>query len=117
VEGHNTCQLLAGRFIIATSLFVAEPIELTDEFITPRSGLALFTEVISAMKVEEKVKHHFPKPGSNRGYSSWSYIEPLLLVLQGGGRHIEDLSEIRDYGALREVIGLRQMPSLSTYGD
>lgn len=71
-------------------------IEHTDELITPRSGLALFAEVIRAMKVEEKVKHHFPKPGSNRGCEAWAYVEPLLLMMQGGGRHIEDLREIRD---------------------
>ena len=71
-------------------------IEHTDELITPRSGLALFAEVIRAMKVEEKVKHHLPQPGSNRGYEAWAYVEPLLLMMQGGGRHIEDLREIRD---------------------
>jgi hypothetical protein len=92
-------------------------IEHTDELITPRSGLALLAEVIRAMEVEEKVKHHFPKPGSNRGYEAWAYVEPLLLMMQGGGRHIEDLREIRDDGALRQMIGLQEMPSLSTYGD
>jgi hypothetical protein len=38
-------------------------------------------------------------------------------MLEGGGRHIEDLREIRDDGALRAAIGLKEMPSLSTFGD
>jgi len=38
-------------------------------------------------------------------------------MLEGGGRHIEDLREIRDDEALRTMIGLSEMPSLSTYGD
>jgi len=92
-------------------------IEHTEELITPRSGLALFAEVIRALRVGEKVEAHFPKPGSNRGYEAWSYIEPVLLMLEGGGRHIEDLREIRDDQTLRQIIGLGRMPSLSTFGD
>jgi hypothetical protein len=92
-------------------------IEHTEELITPRSGLALFAEVIRTLKVDQKVKNAFPVPGSNRGYEVWSYIEPLLLMLEGGGRHIEDLREIRDDETLRRLVGLGRMPSLSTFGD
>ncbi len=35
-----------------------------------------------------------PEPGSNRGYKAWHYIEPILFMLIGGGRHIEELREI-----------------------
>jgi len=45
-------------------------IEPTQELITPRSGLALFAEVIRALKVDQKVKRAFPVPGSNRGYEA-----------------------------------------------
>ena len=92
-------------------------IERTEEQITPRSGLAMFAEVIRALGVKQKVEEHFPKPGSNRGYEAWSYIEPVLLMLEGGGRHIEDLREIRDDAALKQLVGMQEMPSLSTYGD
>ena len=81
-------------------------IERTEEQITPRSGLAMFAEVIRALGVKQKVEEHFPKPGSNRGYEAWSYIEPVLLMLEGGGRHIEDLREIRDDAALRQLAGM-----------
>jgi Transposase DDE domain group 1 len=92
-------------------------LEHTEEKITPRGGLALFAEVVRALKVREKIRGAFPRPGSNRGYEAWAYIEPVLLMLVGGGRHIEDLREIRDDPALRTLIGLRAMPSLSTFGD
>ena len=92
-------------------------IERTDELITPRSGLAMFAEVIRALKIEGKVAEHFPAPGSNRGFEAWAYVEPLLLMIEGGGRHIEALREIRDDETLRRLIGLHRMPSLSTYGD
>ncbi|MDH7514059.1 MAG: transposase [Clostridiales bacterium] len=92
-------------------------IEHTKELITPRSGLALFAEVVRTLKVDQRVRDVFPQPGSNRGYEAWTYIEPLLLMLEGGGRHIEDLREIRDDRTLRRLVGLHRMPSLSTFGD
>jgi hypothetical protein len=92
-------------------------IERTEEMITARSGLALFAEVVRTVKVGEKIEGAFPRPGSNRGYAAWAYIEPLLLMLVGGGRHVEDLREIRDDETLRALVGLRRMPSLSTFGD
>ena len=91
--------------------------ERTDELITPRSGLGLFAEVVRTLGVPGKIRGAFPRPGSNRGYEAWQYIEPLLLMLTGGGRHIEDLREIRDDKALRVLVGLRRMPSVSTFGD
>jgi len=91
--------------------------ERTDELITPRSGLGLFAEVVRTLGVPGKIEAAFPRPGSNRGYEAWRYIEPLLLMLAGGGRHIEDLREIRDDAALRALVGLRRMPSISTFGD
>jgi len=91
-------------------------IEHTDELITPRSGLAVFAEVVRTLKVDQKVSEAFPRPGSNRGYEAWSYIESMLLMLEGGGRHIEDLREIRDDETLRRLVGLSLVPSLSTFG-
>ena len=91
--------------------------ERTDESITPRGGLGLFAEVVRTLGVAGKVRAAFPRPGSNRGYEAWQYIEPLVLMLTGGGRHIEDLREIRDDEALRALVGLRRMPSLSSFGD
>jgi hypothetical protein len=92
-------------------------VEHTDELITPRSGLAFFAEVMRAFKIEEKVGRYFPEPGSNRGYEAWAYVGPLLLMLEGGGRHVEDLREIRDDGALRALTEVEEMPSVSTFGD
>jgi hypothetical protein len=92
-------------------------IERTEELITSRSGLALFAEVVRTLKVPGKIGEAFPQSGSNRGYQAWSYIGPVLLMLEGGGRHIEDLREIRDDAALRQLVGIGEMPSLSAYGD
>lgn len=92
-------------------------LERTDEMITPRSGLVVFAELVRAFEVKQRVERSFPRPGSNRGYEAWSYLEPLLLMMEGGGRHVEDLREIQDDVALRALVGLEKMPSLSTFGD
>ncbi|MEN3039302.1 MAG: hypothetical protein ABDI07_09165 [Candidatus Kryptonium sp.] len=47
---------------------------LSKEVITPRSGLALFSEFLRAFGVKALVETLMPKPGSNRGYSPWQYI-------------------------------------------
>ena len=83
-------------------------VEHTDELITPRSGLAFFAEVMRAFKIEDKVRRYFPEPGSNRGFEAWAYVGPLLLMMEGGGRHVEDLREIRD-----DQVAVNQLPSLN----
>ena len=92
-------------------------LERTDELLTSRGGLTIFAEAMRALQVEKKIRAAFPLPGSNRGYEAWSYIEPLVLMLIGGGRQVEDLREIRDDQALRSLIGLDRFPSSSTVGD
>ena len=69
-------------------------LERTDEKIAPRGGLVLLAELARAFMVQEKVGQHFTRPISNRSFEAWSYIEPLLLMMEGGGRHVEDLREI-----------------------
>ncbi len=81
------------------------------------AGRRCFAEVMRSLKVREKIASHFPRPGSNRGYEAWEYVEPLLLMMDGGGRHVEDLGEIEEDGALRTLVGMRRMPSTSTAGD
>ena len=92
-------------------------LEITKEEITPRSGLVLYAEVLQAMGIREEVERYFPQPGSNRGYSPWLFIQPVLMMLYGGGRHIEEIREIRDDFAVRKLVGMEQVPSLSTFGD
>lgn len=88
----------------------------TREKITARSGLALFAEFFAAMGVEVLIDRYMPKPGSGRGFKAASYIKPLSMMLYGGGEAIEDIREVRQ-DSLREVLGLRGVPSSSSIGD
>ncbi len=51
-----------------------------------------------------------PEPGSNRGYDAWQYIEPILLMMIGDGRHIEELREIIEDEGLRKLTGVKERP-------
>lgn len=90
---------------------------ITKDEITSRSGLSVYAEFLRGFGIKDFVDKHMPMPGSNRGYKAWEYIEPIMLMLYGGGRHIEDLREIVDDKALRRLIGLKGIPSVSTVGD
>jgi hypothetical protein len=89
---------------------------ITKDKITPRSGLAIYAEVLKKLNIDSLINKHMPYPGSNRGYNPSSYIIPLMLMLYGGGRHIEDLREIINDNALAELLNIK-IPSVSTFGD
>ena len=84
--------------------FLPFKLKISEEEITPRSGLAIYAEALRELRIRGRVERSLPRPGSNRSYKASRYVEPLLLILYGGGRHIEDLREIRDDGALRRCL-------------
>ena len=90
---------------------------VTEDEITPRAGLSVYSEFLRGFGIKDLIDKHMPLPGSNRGYKAWSYIEPVMLMQYGGGRHIEDLREIAEDKALRKIIGLEGLPSVSAVGD
>ena len=56
-------------------------LEICDEKITPRNGLALYVEVPRVFRMEDRVEEYLPQPGSNRGYKPRRFVEPLMLML------------------------------------
>jgi len=51
------------------------------------------------------------------GYRASAHVLPLLLILKGGGRGLEDVRQIRDDRGLREVLEMRRIPSSNAVGD
>lgn len=92
-------------------------LEMTKDMITPHAGLSLFGEFIVGLGMLEAVDKHLPKPGSGAGYMSSEYIYPILLTLNGGGRSLEDIREIRNDEGLRELLPLDRVPSSDAIGD
>jgi len=92
-------------------------LEITEEKITANAGLAVFGEFVHATGILEEVDRVLKGPGSGAGYMPRQYIEPLMLMLQGGGRALEDLRVIRNDIALCELMGIQEMPSSDAVGD
>jgi hypothetical protein len=92
-------------------------LDKTDETITAQAGLALLGEFFDALGLGEKVSGAFPEPGSARGYGAWDYVRPLLLMLHGGGRALEDLRKVAQDGGLRQLLKMSCVPSSDAVGD
>lgn len=89
----------------------------TDESLTAHSGLALIGEYLRAMGVRELIDHELPRPGSAAGYEPSAHVLPLILMLAGGGRTLEDLRVLRNDEGLRCLLQLNDMPSSDATGD
>ena len=92
-------------------------IETTKDTITAYAGLALVGELAVGLGILEAVDRCLPKPGSNAGYKASEYVFPLVLMLNGGGRSLEDSRVIRQDEGLREVLPLARIPSPDAVGD
>jgi len=89
----------------------------SDESLTAHGGLAVFGEYLGAMGIAGLINHELPGPGSAAGYDPSAHILPLVLMLAGGGRTLEDLRVLRHDDGLRCVLHLDEMPSSDASGD
>lgn len=92
-------------------------LEITRDEITSFAGLAVFGEFMHSLDLPNLVSRELPAPGSGAGYRPWQFIEPLLLMLHGGGRSLEDLRQIRKDLGLRDLLGMNRIPSSDAMGD
>lgn len=92
-------------------------LDKTDDTITPLAGLALFGEFLEVSRVRDEVDRTFPRPGSAKGYGAWEYVGPMLLMLHGGGRTLEDLRKVSEDKGLRRLLGMGRPPSSDAAGD
>jgi hypothetical protein len=92
-------------------------IEMTRDMITPHAGLGLVGEFAVGLGLLQSINRYLPKPGSGAGYKPSEYIFPLLLMLNGGGRSLEDTRQIRMDEGLREILPLKRIPSSDAFGD
>ena len=90
---------------------------MTEDTITAQAGLVLFGEFLHALKLPGWLDEALPGPRSGAGYDSSQFVLPLVLMLQGGGRTLEDLRQVGLDEGLREVLGLEEVPSADALGD
>ena len=70
-----------------------------------------------AWGVCELADPYLPGPGSNRGYAPSVFGDRLILMLQAGGRSLEDLRELRREAGLLPLLGRAVIPDPDTLGD
>jgi len=92
-------------------------IERTDEPLIARGGLILPYECARALKLPAVIDRELPEPGSGHGYKPSEFVMPLVVMLHGGGKKLEDMRQVREEEALRTVIEINQLPASSTIGD
>lgn len=92
-------------------------LEATDEKLTANAGLALFGEFVRGLGFSRWLAQEMPKPGSGRGYAAEAYVTPLVLMLTGGGRSLEDLRTLKGDTALATVLKRDTLPSTDAFGD
>ena len=71
-------------------------IEMTKERLTAHAGLALMAEFNHGIGLRELTDRCLPSPGSNRGFDSSVLVDSIVLMLQGGGKSLEDLRELKN---------------------
>jgi hypothetical protein len=89
----------------------------TRDTITGRAGLALFQEAALALGVWKSIKENLPAPGSGHGFKPQEYVLPLVMMLCGGGRTMEDIREIEMDEGLRQLCGFTRLPGADAIGQ
>lgn len=92
-------------------------LEITNEILTARSGLALMAEFNHGIGLKELSDRHLPSPESNRGYKPSAYVDSLVLMLEGGGGNLEDIRELQSEEGLMRLIDRKIIPSPDAIGD
>lgn len=92
-------------------------IEQTDEALIARAGLVLPHQMAKALGLPKRIDRELPAPGSPRGLPPSVFAIPIVLMLHGGGRVLEDLRELRAEVSLRKLLNLKDMPASCTVGD
>lgn len=92
-------------------------LERSEEQLTAHAGLALMAEYNHGLGLRVLVDRYLPGAGSNRGYAPSVFVDSLVLMLQGGGRCLEDLRELEREEALMKLIGREQIPDPDSTGD
>jgi len=89
----------------------------TRDTITGRAGLALYQEAALTLGVRKYVQENLPAPGSGHGFRPQEYVLPLVLMLCGGGRTLEDIREIETDEGLRQLCGFTRLPGADAIGQ
>ncbi|MBI5574628.1 MAG: IS1380 family transposase [Elusimicrobia bacterium] len=87
------------------------------EEITPYAGIGIYGEMYKAIGIDMEITNIFPKPKSGAGIEANNYIEPVVLMMLGGGKYIEDIRKINADSGLKKICKIKRVPSSDAIGD
>ncbi len=67
----------------------------TQKALTSRAGLLVIAQLMESLRLGERIDKHFPRPGSNRGYSPSEFIKALILMQHEGSFHLGDIRHVQ----------------------
>jgi len=88
-----------------------------NEMITPYAGLGVFGGMWRSLGLDKEVNILFPQPGSGAGFNANTYVNPIVMMLTGGGRVIEDIRKIKVDKGLQKICNMDKVPSSDAIGD
>lgn len=92
-------------------------IEPTNAALTAHGGLLVPYEMTRALELGKVIDRELPGPGSGRGYNPSEFVIPMILMLHGGGKKLDDLREIAGEVNLRKLLEVNDLPASCTIGD
>ena len=91
--------------------------ESTDAQFTSRAGLSALAEVMSRLGLSRLCDSMFPARGSNRGFHPSEYVNTFVMMLNEGGRCLEDVRHLHSERALLSLLGMVRIPSADAMGN
>lgn len=91
-------------------------IEYSDKAVTAFGGMRLMKEFMDKIGVLEALRRQdLPEGGSNRSYDPVEVVEAFMLSIWTGASRFSHCDWLRGDLVLKELFGLKRMPSQSTY--
>lgn len=90
-------------------------LESTNEMLTPRTGVIIFGEYLKGLNLERLCNTNLPLAKHPNGYTPFEFIYPLILMLNSGGRVLDDIKEIRLDTALSRLLKMDNIPTASAF--
>jgi hypothetical protein len=69
------------------------------------------------LDVRKSIKENLPPRGSGNGFKPQEYVLPLIMILCGGGRTMEDIREVKMDEGLRQLCGSARLPGADAIGQ
>ena len=87
---------------------------ITDERLTSRGGLLVVDKLLEALRIEQQADGLLPRLNSNRSYHHSTIVKAFVLMLNEGGKCLEDVYHLHSEHELLKFAGMAQVPGADT---